>query len=166
MALSHFIPSYADVRGLLGVNVDELPDDAIELKVHERSVQLSLRGIAANLESSYLAARAEASPSALQQELVVAVQVFAAWHVAADLIVSAPHFAPRLITDGKASVQRQTVGYEELIARLQGGRDRNMKHLKLAWASLQAGQPLDSAEVELLTGLRISTPAFDPVTGV
>ena len=103
--LSQFTSS-DEIRAVLGVTPEELEDITLELPSYLRNLQFELEDIAPTLEASYLAIAALPSRSTAQQKLYDVMQAFAPYATARLLLTSLSLFAPKVITDGRASTER------------------------------------------------------------
>ena len=100
--------TYDEVRAVLGVSDEELADVTLELPLYEQQLVLELESVYDSLPSMYIAIRTldPASRTTKEQKLFDIVQVFSAYATGKILLVSAPRFAPKRITDGRAEVER------------------------------------------------------------
>lgn len=160
-----YIPTFADVRALLGVSSDELEDDDIDVRVFVRMLELDLRALSASLMSEYITiqSKSRSMRSTTEQQLFEAVQTYATFHVADQLCSSLPQFSPKTISDGKAFAQRHADSpYKVTIDGVARGKLLATESLKAALGeflgSIYGGRAV-------FTGMRVSTPTADPVTG-
>jgi len=166
ITLSAYIPDYSEVRALLGVSEDELEDKTIGLRVFLRSLEETLNEISENLIDQFIAviAIAAVDRSSAQARFHNAVQTFATYHVAADLSESLAQFSPKTISDGKAMVQRHADSpYKVTIDGILRGRTLALNRLKSAFIIVQGGT--SGTTIPVFSGLAVSTPTADPVTG-
>lgn len=164
MSVLTYIPSFEDVRALLGVEDEELPDSRIGLKVFFWSLEEALGNIHVDLKQEYLdiVQIATASRSAAQARLFSTVQTYAAYHVAFDLCNALPQFSPKTISDGKAFVQRHADSpYKVTIDSLSKGLARALANLVEAYASV-GGPTVTPATSKTI--LWVSSPSVDVVT--
>lgn len=100
--------TYDEVRAVLGVSDEELADVTLELPLYEQQLVLELESVYDSLPSMYIAIRSldPTSRTTKEQKLFDIVQVFSAYATGKILLVSAPRFAPKRITDGRAEVER------------------------------------------------------------
>lgn len=127
--------SYETVRALLGVGRFEVTDDTLALTVYENQFLLDLEDIdggvgAARTEYERIAAISPPSGRTTNEaRYFMLVGMFAGYSVAKELLTTAPMFAPKTISDGKAdktrfddpfAAQREGVlsGYADLRSRI------------------------------------------------
>lgn len=108
--------TYDEVRAVLGVSEEELADTTLALPLYLQQLQLSLESVYPPLESMYTAISAidPISRTVQEQKLFDIVQVFSGYATSKSLLVGAPLFAPRRITDGRAEVERVTDPFANL----------------------------------------------------
>lgn len=105
MELADFT-TYDEVRAMLGVSDEDISNTTLALPVYLLSLQLDLETEYEDLVSTYLAYKAFPTPTANEQKLVNLVQVFSAYATSKSLLASSTLFAPKQITDGRASLTR------------------------------------------------------------
>ena len=105
MELADFT-TYDEVRAMLGVSDEDISDATLALPVYIQSLQLDLETEYVDLASTYLDYKDLAAPTANEQKLVNLVQVFSAYATSKSLLASSTLFAPKQITDGRASLIR------------------------------------------------------------
>lgn len=110
-----------EIRAVLGVSQEEIEDVTLAMPLYLRQLQFELSDIDPTLESSYLTIAGLASRTAAQQKLYDVMQAFAPYQVAKVLLTSAPLFAPRRITDGRAEVERIVDPYAEVREGVDAG---------------------------------------------
>ena len=98
--------SYDEIRAVLGVSDEELEDGTLALPMYLKLLQMEFGDLNADLESKYLDVKALTNPTAKEQKLLDVVSVFSAYAIAFHLLTSMPLFAPKQITDGRASTDR------------------------------------------------------------
>jgi hypothetical protein len=160
-----YIESYADVRALLGVSSDELEDEVISVSVFVRVLEQDLKALDFGLHSTYLeaAVKLPQSRSAAEVGLFEAVQTYATFHVAEQLCTSLPQFSPKTISDGKAFAQRHAdAPYKVTMDGVAKGKALALENLKRIYGDLYGSS---YAARVAFSGMRISTPTSDPVTG-
>lgn len=165
MAIQAYISSFDDVRALLGVSDEELEDATIALKVYERLLESDLIEIDPSLIGDFVAVNAEPTESrtSAQRAFLSAMQVFSTFCVANHLATALPQFSPRLITDSKATMQRHSEkAYEVTLAGIQKGLAVASARLRKAHATLADRSVV---EITVFSGLALSSPTSDPVTG-
>lgn len=99
---------YSEVRSALGVNDQELRDGVLALPVYEMGLVRELNKLSTSLNAAFsvVAQLAPADRTEPQQGLYDATRLFAVYAVAKQVGVSLANFAPKDVTDGKASVSR------------------------------------------------------------
>lgn len=127
--------SYDTVRALLGVGRFEVTDTTLGLAIYENQFLLDLEGLdggvgAARTEYARIAAISPPSTrTSTEARYFMLVGMFAGYAVAKELLTTAPMFAPKTISDGKADktrfddpflAQREGVlsGYADLRSRI------------------------------------------------
>ena len=100
--------TYAEVRAVLGVSDEELEDATLSLPLYAQQLELELESVYVSLPSMYSGIQAldPALRTPQQQKLFDIVQVYSAYATGKILLVSAPRFAPKRISDGRAEVER------------------------------------------------------------
>ncbi len=155
MALTDFT-SYDEIRAVLGVSDEELEDVTIALPLYYQKLSFEFEDLSDNLVALYTAAKAAPSPTAAQTKLLNAVQVFSAYVVARDLLVSIPLFAPRRIQDGRAEMERFTDPFETLRDDVAAGYLSAKARVETALAGLG----------ELVVSSAYVTPAYTSLAGL
>lgn len=156
----------AEVRGVLGVTEEELPDATLNLQHWERQLRFEFAEIGDNLVADFeiVEAIAESSRTAVQARFYDAVLLFAPFAVGKALALGLPLFAPKSVTDGKAAVSRNAESpFEDQINRCKQEYERFRQNLKKRYTAY-GGTPtdVDSAVPALFLAV---APASDPVTG-
>ena len=102
--------TYDEVRAVLGVSDEELEDATLSLPFYAQQLELELESVYESLPSTYSTIQAMAPNirTPQEQKLFDIVQVYSAYATGKILLVSAPRFAPRRISDGRAEVERVT----------------------------------------------------------
>jgi hypothetical protein len=108
MATLQDFTSADEIRSVLGVSPEELEDSTIGLALYYRQLQFDLTEISSSLESAYLTVLAlpESGRTVIQQKFFDVTAVYSAYFVSRLLLTSLNAFAPKQITDGKATVVR------------------------------------------------------------
>lgn len=108
MTILQDFTSADEIRAVLGVVPEELEDQTLELGIYLSQLQFDLADVSPTLESSYLAIKdlEASSRTAVQQKLFNVTSVYSSYFVSRLLLTSLPVFAPKQITDGKASKVR------------------------------------------------------------
>lgn len=154
------ITTCSQVRAALGVSDEELTDETILQPMYLTQLKEELRMISPTL----LAAIAAASTgvSEVEVRLKEVASLFATLQVAYFLRGSIHNFAPRMISDGKASMQRFIDPVAQVIEALKGDLASARVRLLDAHAAY-VGQT--SAQRTIVTGFASSRPGYDPVVG-
>ena len=163
MILSDFT-SAAEIRAVLGVADTELTDDVLALPLYVRQLTFDLEDVATNLVTEYLAVWAlpAGSRTVAQQRLFDLVQLYSSFSVSKMLLTSMPLFAPRTITDGRATVERQTDVFQDVRDGVFLGYTTVRRKL-LDTYNLLTGA---TSVVALVPGLTVAVGlAVDPITG-
>lgn len=160
-----YIPSYTDVRALLGVSSEELEDDDIGVRLFVRVLEQDLQNVDASLLADYTAISAVAFTmrTTTQKRLFEAVQTYSTFHIAEQLCVALPQFSPKTIGDGKAIMQRHADSpYKVTIEGVTRGKNLALANLRESLATFR-----DTAyeSPTPFVGMRVSVPTSDPVTG-
>ena len=122
--LTDYIPSYDDVRAVIGADTEDLEDTEIELKVIELQLVDVLDSISENLTGIYedIQVRLEdplQTTTKLERKIVGTLQVLSTYCVALILAPTFPVKILRKITDGKATGERTAEPFEKLQAELE-----------------------------------------------
>jgi hypothetical protein len=174
MSLLTYVASYEEVRALLGVEDEELPDARISLRVFLRSLEEGLNEIdisvskaSGTLRTEFLEVSqiANETRTAEERRLFDNVQAYCAYHVACDIAGALPQFSPKTITDGKAMVQRHADSpYKMVLAALESGKSKALSRLVRAYSDYLV-ETLTPSTSEPISYFVVSTPDSDPVTG-
>jgi len=157
--------TFAEIRAVLGVTTDELSDATLELDLYTYSLDLEIASIDAGLAAEFAAVKAVApvSRTTAQTTLYAAVKAFTPYAVAVQLASSLPLFAPKSITDGKASISRDSSApYAATIAQCKFNYEKFRAGLEAAYSALVGGA---ASVVAVLPFLSVVSPSSDPVTG-
>jgi hypothetical protein len=152
------------VRAVLGVTEDELPDETLDLPLYEAGLRQELAAVGASVAVDYVTASAEATPPAVDQAFVDAVTLFAPTAVAAQLAQSFPLFAPKDITDGKASVGRFVDSpFQTAIDACRRNYEKYRQALERAYAAYKnTTAPVITTTPDVFV---VASPSSDPVAG-
>lgn len=150
-----------EIRAVLGVSPEELEDVTLAMPLYLRQLQFELSDIDSTLESSYLSIAAMSSRTTAQQKLYDVMQAFAPYFLAKILLTSAPLFAPRRITDGRAEAERVVDPYLEVREGVDAGFLSLRSRLKDALTAL--GTTVSSTNLAMVYTLA-SGLAVNPVT--
>lgn len=165
MDLSDFT-TYDDIRAVLGVSTDELEDTTIALSVYSVGLEADLRSLRVSFLSDHAAVKAvaEGSRTDAQEWFLRCSTSFATYSMAAQLSDSLPMFAPKDITDGKASVGRFAANpYERTLEAIRARYTETRNQLQ---AALEAAVPVSTVVVTSFRPSILTGRPVDPVTGV
>lgn len=147
-----------EIRAVLGVSDEELADAVILLPTYDKALRLDLYAVDSGLETLYTSKKGSALPA--DEMFLTLTDLFATYSVAKHLTESLPNFAPRTISDGKASMQRQLNPEELVIRAVREGYQKYRTQLLAAVASFTATTISSAAPVFMVTARGV-----DPVTG-
>lgn len=164
--LTDYIPSYDDVRAVIGADTEDLEDTEIELKVIELQLVDVLDSISENLIDIFKAIVVKMEdplPTAtkLERKIVGTLQVLSTYYVALVLAPTFPVKILRKITDGKATGERTAEPFENLQRELQDTVDALIERMKDLLE--EYGEEVTRTTNGVLT-LAVGL-AVDPVTG-
>lgn len=115
--------SYTTVRALLGVSHLEITDTTLALDLYVQAMELELGDMAEDdalvTEYERILAVAIGDRTTPEAKLLQLVQLYAGYSVARQLFSSLPMFAPKVIEDGKARMERVANPFEPLGTALQ-----------------------------------------------
>jgi len=157
--------SYDEVRSALGVNDLELTDRVLALPVYEMGLlrEVSRLSTALNAAFSSVAAKAPASRTLSEQTLYEAMRLFSVYTVAKQVGVSLPTFAPKDVSDGKASTSRFAgEPFKATLAAIDEYLAAYKADLKTAFDAFNGASSTSST---VTIGLVASARSYDPVTG-
>lgn len=95
-----------EVRAVLGMSLEEVSDDILALPMYMQRLQMELETVYTDLPSLFISLTHQATRTPEEQRVVNIVQVFSAYATSKSLLGSSTLFAPKVITDGRASVTR------------------------------------------------------------
>ena len=164
--LTDYIPTYDDVRAVIGADIEDLEDAEIGLKVIELQLVDVLDSISENLIDIFktISVKMEdplQTTTKLERKIVGTLQVLSTYYVALVLAPTFPVKILRKITDGKATGERTTEPFENLQRELQDTVDALIERMKDLLE--EYGEEVTRTTNGVLTfavGL-----AVDPVTG-
>ena len=122
--LTDYIPSYDDVRAVIGADTEDLENAEIELKVIELQLVDVLDSISENLTGIYEDIQVRLkdplqTTTKLERKIVGTLQVLSTYYIALILAPTFPVKILRKITDGKATGERTAEPFEKLQAELE-----------------------------------------------
>jgi len=156
---------YDEVRAALGVNATELADTVLALPVYEMGLVRELNRLSTSLNPAFstIARKRDTDRTDQERALFAAVSLFAVYAVASQVGVSLPNFAPRSVSDGKASLTRFSgEPFERVLERVDAYKTDYRAALVEAFGAFQGG----STQVSRMPTMAVASPrATDPVTG-
>ena len=164
--LTDYIPTYDDVRAVIGADIEDLEDAEIGLKVIELQLVDVLDSISENLIDIFkdISVKMEdplQTTTKLERKIVGTLQVLSTYYVALVLAPTFPVKILRKITDGKATGERTAEPFEKLQQELQDTVDALIDRLKDLLE--EYGEEVTRTTNGVLT-LAVGL-AVDPVTG-
>lgn len=159
---------FAEVRSTLGVNDKELKDTVLGLPVYEMGLVRELNKVSTSLNAAFstLYAKVPAARTLAEANLHDAVRLFSVYAVAKQVGVSLANFAPKDVTDGKASVGRFAgTPFESVLDRIDDMYTGLKEDLKLAFEAFGGAA---SGAISSTVPMRVfgaSPRAYDPVRG-
>jgi hypothetical protein len=163
----------AEVRAALGVNHLELSDETVSLPVYEIGLVRELNKVSTAASApvtlaasfSLIRDKVQASRTEAEQALFESVRLFSVYQVASMVGVSLANFAPKSVSDGKASVTRNSgETFEAVTANIKEALARARAELISALDGFISGVPaLPEAAAPVL--LMASKRGYDPVVG-
>jgi hypothetical protein len=152
--------SYDSVRAVLGVTSRIFPDTVLASEIYDLALRADLVEVGqgvdpdSDLDADFLALEDTAT------DFYSAVRLFAAHSVAFRALPAMPELSPTFMGDSKASVKKD----QAAVARnVTGAYLKFRRRLVVMYAEfLEVGAP----EVSQPSLMSVSSPDFDPVTGV
>lgn len=155
----------SDVRAVLGVNTQELPDALLLSPIYLTNITLALEDINLGIPALFatISAIAQGSRTPQQARFYDLVTLYAPYVTAKQLLVSLSMFGVEEVTDGRAAFNRQKDAYvpvaEGVGAMLSGIKLR----LATSYATLEPGAIVSTSSPSFTTMLTASL-SVDPVT--
>ncbi len=157
--------TYADIRTVLGISSDELPDEDLALETYLFGLMSELEAVSPTLESDYVVAASAVTNNTAtetQKSIYRAARLFATIQVGLAAAYSLPLRAQKSLTDGKAGVSRFTgTPYKDTLENLQILLAQARVSLESKYALFTGG----TVVATIPSFLSVVTPAVDPVTG-
>lgn len=151
------------VRAVLGVSPQELPDDVLQEPVYMTMLTEDLRAIHPQLLTDFVSIAAVAEKTEVQERFYDLVQMFASYHIAKRCLGAVAMFAPKVLKDARAEMQRSDDPYralrEDVLATLAILKVR----MRSAYALVNPTATVPTAAERLR--VLVATPV-NPVTGV
>jgi len=154
-----------EIRAVLGVESDELSDATLDLRMYASAFAIELNAISSTLAADHatISAEDESVRTAIEQRVFDAMAAFAPYAVAKALAPALPLFAPKQVTDGKASVTRDSASpYNVTLAGILAQYDYYRGVLSDTYTEYKTGTAPSLILRPFVVG---STPSTDPVTG-
>jgi hypothetical protein len=165
MAVLTDYTTFSDIRTILGVSIDELPDSDLELETYLFGLESALDDVGTSLIADYAAVTAPVvgnTATAEQIKLYRATRLYSALQVCENVSHSLPMRAEKSITDGKAGASRFTDSpIEQTIENMKALLAKALSNLQEAYAENLGTQ----VTITIPSFLAISVPSIDPVTG-
>jgi len=151
----------SQVRAALGVSVDELPDETIMEPMYLTQLLEEFHVMSPNLLAQLEAAKLLTTDQAVR--LTRVASLYSTLQVAYFLRGALHNFAPKAISDGKASVQRFIDPIKDVIDALRA--DLSAARVRMLDANAAFLGSTTSAAPNRVPGLIGARNNYDPVTG-
>ncbi len=156
--------SYAEIRGVLGVALLELPDTVLSATTFWYALKQEFSAVNKNLLSDLDVAIANPTPTVEETDFIEAAMLFSTFAVSNQLLDSLPMFAPKSIVEGKSDVTRfSSSPYAQTIESVAKSYLRFKKTLAGAYSIYSGGAAASAVIAVPLIGS--VSPTYDPVTG-
>lgn len=153
-----------EVRAALGVSARELKDAALDSQIYLTELTEQLRELHPELIDSYTAAKAADPATADQKRFVELTQVYSTYVVAKHALGKIEMFAPRVIKDARAEMERAENPFDQLREDVKSMLGRLRTRLVAAHAVVNPdGAPVVPPAVGVI-GINVPL-AVDPVLG-
>lgn len=156
--------TYAEIRSLLGVSDEEVPDEELALPIWSLLLDDKLNDLSESVATNFITLKAipEVDRTAPQKKFLTAASLYSAYAVAQELLTALPMFSFKQVTDGRAEQERFD-RWDDLKLGVQKGFSAMRLKLRLALAAVDSSYstplPVTSTFI-VTTGL-----STDPVTG-
>jgi hypothetical protein len=160
------VTTFADIRAVLGVSIEELSDPTLSLDVFALNLEVEMRDLGVSVVSDYLAVLAKPALQRTEQEqwFFTTTKLFGTYAVAKHLLGSLPLFSPREITDGKAAFTRYAANpYTDTIKAVGAQYAQARSRVSDAYGVLNAQTAVVTGTPLYMAG---GPAGYDPVTGV
>lgn len=158
----------SEVRSALGVNDLELKDTVLGLPVYEMGLVRELNKVSTSLNAAFSAIYQIAAQdrTANQSTLHDAVRMFSVYAVAKQVGVSLANFAPKDVSDGKASVSRfATEPFDNVLRRVDEMYEELKIDLRQAYEAFSGASSTSTSSLIPATAFLASKRLTDPITG-
>lgn len=151
------------IRAVLGVSDEEIEDATLALPQYAQLFSIELENIAATAESQYLTIKNLTPPvTALEQKYLDVVQLFAAYSTAKTLLGSLALFAPKAITDGRASMDR----FPDPMDDVKEGVESMYNSLKQRLKDILGEVGVATAPSQTRNWFGVSPIGYNPITNI
>ena len=157
--------SYAEVRTILGVSDEEVPDEELALPIWSMLLDDKLAAVSESVATNFDTIKLipEADRTSTQKKFLATTNLYAAYAVAQELLTALPMFGFKSLTDGKAEQERFD-RWEDVKAGVNKGANAMRVKLRLALAVVDPNYVLPPPVTML--GIVTTGISTDPVTGV
>lgn len=163
MALVDFT-SPDDIRAALGVSDDEIENVTISLPLYEDNLVVELSSIGSTLATLFATTKALPTPTDDQKLFLAVTRTFCTYVVARQLTTALPMFAPKQITDGKASIARFSESpFKETVKEVARQYEIYRARLVALYAALTAASAPPASPLPYMS---VVSPSYDPITNV
>jgi hypothetical protein len=151
------------VRAVLGVSAKELPDSVLTNPIYSVRLREDLRDMSTQMMADFARINEIDEPSDDQERFLELASSYGTYHVANQCLAALPMFAPQLIADEKAQLQRTADPFKQLRIDVPAVMAMLKTRLQRAYALINDDAPAPNAVDRIFavtTGL-----GTDPVTG-
>lgn len=159
---------FAEVRSTLGVNELELKDTVLGLPVYEMGLIRELNKVSTSLNAAFSSAHSKVPSARTASEAALhdAVRLFSVYAVAKQVGVSLANFAPKDVSDGKASTARFAgTPFEGVLDGIDDMYTSLKVDMKAAYEAFAGATAGGTSSTIPMTVFLASPRAIDPVTG-